>query len=75
VSPRSDQEEEPVPKPKSTRAIRRSDRQTSQRELIERGMKIPGVAEAVEAYGNLTRYSVRIAQTAPTLRYATGGNA
>lgn len=56
----------------STRS--RPSRQQAQRELVERGMKIPGVAEAIAAYGALQRHAPQIVRAAPVSRYASGGN-
>lgn len=49
-------------------------RQEAQRELVERGVKIPGVAEAIAAYGALQRHAPRLARAVPITRYASGGN-
>lgn len=60
---------------RSRRSSKTSGRQAAQRELVERGQKIPGVAEAIEVYGKLERYAgVRIGQAVPRIRHATGGN-
>ncbi len=60
---------------RSSRAATDTDRQSVQRELVERGRKIPGVAEAVEVYGRVQRHvGVAIGQASPKIRHATGGN-
>lgn len=52
------------------------ERQATQRQLVERGMKIPGVAEALEAYAEIERFAGAASHQPRTrIRYATGGNA
>lgn len=52
-----------------------SPRQRAQRDLVDAGTKIPGVAEAVAAYGKLQPYvQIVVGQAMPLMRYATGGN-
>lgn len=52
-----------------------SDNQAIQRRLVEEAMKIPGVAEAVDAYGALQRHGMPYLRPGATkVRYAAGGN-
>lgn len=51
-----------------------SERQDTQRELVESGLRLPGVAEAMDVYGSAQRHSPSVSQAAPTLHYATGAN-
>ncbi len=49
--------------------------QRIQRDLVERGLKIPGVAEAMAAYGALEKHAdIKIGQAPPVTRYAAGAN-
>ncbi len=53
-----------------------SDNQAKQRELVERGRALPGVAELLEVYGRLTAYSNVMVNVQPSqVRSAAGGNA
>lgn len=53
-----------------------SDNQAAQRELVERGRALPGVAELLEVYGKLSAYMNIMANVQPSqVRNATGGNA
>ena len=52
------------------------DNQAAQRELVERGRTLPGVAELLEVYGRLSAYMNVVANVQPSqVRNATGGNA
>lgn len=53
---------------------RATSRQDEQLELVERGQKIPGVAEAMAAYGAVMPYVPKVDNAVPTMRYATGAN-
>jgi hypothetical protein len=54
----------------------RSDNQAAQRELVERGRALPGVAELLEVYGRLSAYMNVMVNVQPSqMRNATGGNA
>lgn len=49
--------------------------QRIQRDLVGRGLKIPGVAEAMAAYGALEKHAaIKIGQAPPVTRYAAGAN-
>jgi len=53
-----------------------SDNQAAQRELVERGRTLPGVAELLNVYGRLTAYTNVLVNIQPTqIRNANGGNA
>jgi hypothetical protein len=53
-----------------------SDKQTEQRELVERGQSLPGVAELLEVYGRLAAYTNVLVNVQPSqTRNAAGGNA
>lgn len=49
-------------------------RQRKQQRLVERGMKLPGVAEAMAVYGAVRSREANVGQAAPTIGYATGAN-
>lgn len=52
-----------------------SDNQAAQRELVERGRSLPGVAELLAVYGRLTAYTNVLVNVQPSqVRNATGGN-
>lgn len=63
-----------MPTRKTPQSADQSGRQKVQSELVERGKKTPGVAEAMAAYGSLQRYAPQVGQVAPAVRYATGAN-
>lgn len=49
--------------------------QELQKQLVEQATKIPGVAEALEAYGAAERFAAYApTPAAPAVRHATGGN-
>lgn len=53
-----------------------SDNQAAQRELVERGQALPGVAELLEVYGRLSAYANVLVNVQPSqIRNAAGGNA
>jgi excisionase family DNA binding protein len=49
-------------------------RSAARDDLLARGMRLPGVADVLEAYGRLNRQPNRLQRVAETFRYATGGN-
>ena len=49
--------------------------QASQRKLVERGMKIPGVAEVIAVYGSLSHFATTHGHTSVRIFHAAGGNA
>ncbi len=51
------------------------DNQTAQRQLIEEGLRLPGVAEALAVYGSAERYLRPMPHTSLVIRFATSGNA
>lgn len=52
-----------------------SDNQAIQRELIERGRSLPGVATLMDVYGQLSAYTELMVNVQPSqVRNATGGN-
>ncbi len=52
-----------------------SDRQVIQRELVERGRALPGVATLLDVYGQLSAYTELMVNVQPSqVRNATGGN-
>lgn len=52
-----------------------SDNQTTQRELVERGRSLPGVATLLDVYGQLSSYTQPMVNVQPSqVRNATGGN-
>jgi len=63
-----------MPSRSAKRTSVRSIRQRDQQGLVERGMKIPGVAEAMAVYGAVRSHAANVGPAAPTLRYATGAN-
>jgi hypothetical protein len=52
-----------------------SENQQVQQELVEEGMKLPGVAEALEAYTRVAGFSNLAALAQVQIRNATGANA
>jgi hypothetical protein len=52
-----------------------SENQQVQQELVEEGMKLPGVAEALEAYTRVAGFSNLVAPGQVQIRNATGANA
>jgi hypothetical protein len=53
-----------------------SDNQAVQRELVERGRSLPGVATLMDVYGRLSAYTDLMVNVQPSqVRNATGGNA
>lgn len=48
--------------------------QSEQQRLEREALKIPGVAEAVEVYSSLRRFTPLPASPPPIVRFATGGN-
>ena len=53
----------------------RSDRQGIQRELVERGRSLPGVAAILDVYGQLSAYTELMVNVQPSqVRNARGGN-
>ena len=53
-----------------------SERQETQEELLEKAKALPGVKEAAEVYGRVTRHiGDQPAVTTKVTSYATGGNA
>jgi hypothetical protein len=63
-----------MPSRSAKRTSARSIRQRDQRDLVERGKKIPGVAEAMAAYGAVRSHVASVGPAAPPMRYATGTN-
>lgn len=52
-----------------------SDNQAAQRELVERGRSLPGVATLLDVYGQLCAYTQLMVNVQPSqVRNATGGN-
>lgn len=52
-----------------------SDNQVTQKELVDRARRLPGVAEAMDVYERLVPYAQPYANVQPSqLRNATGGN-
>ncbi|MGH9298868.1 MAG: hypothetical protein ACRDZT_03020 [Acidimicrobiales bacterium] len=52
-----------------------SDSQAIQRELVERGRALPGVAALLDVYGRLSAYTEFMMNVRPSqVRNATGGN-
>jgi hypothetical protein len=52
----------------------RTREQSAQRELVERGRALPGVAEVMDVYGRLAGYAKVINVQPSQVRNATGGN-
>lgn len=52
-----------------------SERQRIQRELVEEGEKLPGVATALEVYKALNPFTQVVTYPTVQVRYATGANA
>lgn len=53
-----------------------TDNQAAQRELVERGRSLPGIASVLDVYGRLTEYTSVLVNVQHTqVRNATGGNA
>ena len=51
------------------------DNQAAQRELVERGRALPGVATLMDVYGRLSAYTDLMVNVQPSqVRNATGGN-
>jgi hypothetical protein len=55
-------------------AVSKQRNQEVQRELLERASKNPGVADAMQVYGRVSKYSPSIASEQPRVWHATGGN-
>lgn len=51
-----------------------SDNQEIQKRLVEDGMRLPGVAEAMAVYAAATRRTGSMRVAKPVVRFATGGN-
>ncbi len=53
----------------------KSEGQVIQRELVERGRALPGVATLLDVYGQLSAYTELMVNVQPSqVRNATGGN-
>jgi hypothetical protein len=62
------------PTPKRAEADVESTRQASQAELLDRAMRSPGVAEAVEIYGRFAPFAPQQHIARTQVRHSTGGN-
>lgn len=52
-----------------------TDNQVAQRELVERGRALPGVAALLDVYGRLSAYTDLMVNVQPSqVKNATGGN-
>jgi hypothetical protein len=57
------------------KAVSKAKRQKEQAKMVERAMKQPGVATAMEVYSGASQYvPVPVAEPFDTGAYATGGN-
>lgn len=53
---------------------RNSKRQKEQRDLVARGLSIPAVRKALEAYENIQRTAVTLRPATSKVRHSTGAN-
>jgi len=51
-----------------------SSEQATQRELVEQGRSLPGVAAVLDVYERLRKYTEAVKTLPPPTRNATGGN-
>lgn len=57
------------------RAEEQGDHQAAQHKLMERGLRLPGVATLMSVYGQLSAYTHLMVNVQPSqVRNATGGN-
>ncbi len=59
----------------SNRQALETDRQQQQSELVDRGERLPGVADALAAYRKFAPYAPVAAVPVRPVAYSTGGNA
>ena len=60
--------------PRRSTKMQEVSRQAQQEALLRQAKERPGVAEVIDLYGRLTKYSLHQGPVVPLVRHSTGGN-